>query len=233
MNKKKLYLVIGKYMSASYTDFIIESLPSYSVIIVKFEDLLNGATFVERDVKTIVLYSGGADVNPDLYSEQLGKHTHIDKVRDKYEQNMFSTLKYYDVLNVGICRGAQFLTVMSGGSLIQHVEGHTKSHEIVIPTIGKSVIATSTHHQMMYPYELPSEKFTLLAWSKFFQSDTYLNGRNEEISIDAEFLEPEIVFYSNTKSLAIQGHPEMGGAEPEFKKACAALIGMHLTREKN
>lgn len=50
---------------------------------------------------------------------------------------------------VGICRGAQFLNVMAGGKMIQHVEGHAihGTHEIVVTDVygGVKLIKSPLH----------------------------------------------------------------------------------------
>jgi hypothetical protein len=91
---------------------------------------------------------------------------------------------------------------------------------------------SSTHHQMMYPYNMPKTAFELVAWSEYFLSDTYLNGGNEEMELPEEFLEPEIVYYPNRKALAIQGHPEYPGVEENTLTFCKKLIFNYLLDDK-
>jgi hypothetical protein len=109
---------------------------------------------------------------------------------------------------------------MSGGKLIQHVNGHSGNHTIHFKDSIKEYYQlnnrlyeyeiTSTHHQMMFPYNIRNKKdYEILAWSSKFRSKTYLNGKNEEISLPENFVEPEIIYYPETYSLCIQGHPEM------------------------
>lgn len=176
----------------------------------------------------LVVFTGGSDVNPDYYGQNIGKYTHIDKERDIFEVNLWENLPKR-ILKVCICRGAQFATAMSGGSLIQHVNGHGGDH-IISTKEGIILTMTSTHHQMMYPYELNKDKFDLIAWSTYFKSNTYLNGRNEEIELSKDFLEPEIVYYKNTNALAIQGHPEFSSCDKEASNYCLDLIRNYLNK---
>lgn len=197
--KKKLNIIIADGSSSeSYVDYLNIN---YDITVLDFNKLKND------DKVDLILFTGGSDVNPEEYGEETGKYTSIDLKRDSLEIKVFKKFRY--VPKLGICRGAQLLTVLSGGKLIQHVTGHSGDHNIVIDKLGTFVM-TSTHHQMMNPYNLDKESYSLKAWSKNFLSDTYLNGLNSEISLDKEFLEPEIVEYFNTKSLCIQGHPEFG-----------------------
>ena len=188
----------------------VRSLEDYSKLVEKQETI------------DLVVFTGGADVNPDYYGQNIGKYTHINKERDIFEVSIWERLPY-NVLKIGICRGSQFATAMSGGSLIQHVNGHGGDH-VISTKEDITLTITSTHHQMMYPYDLNKDKFDLIAWSTYFKSDTYLNGRNEEIEIPTEFLEPEIVYYKNTNALAIQGHPEFSSCNKEASNYCLDLI---------
>lgn len=180
----------------------------------------------------LVLFTGGADVNPSLYGEAKGKFTNINSKRDQLENSMFYT--FIDVPKIGICRGAQYLTVLSGGRLIQHVDNHSTTHNISIlrdsiPNIysNNKIITrkmTSTHHQMMYPFDMKKRDYDILGWSEFNLSDTYLNGENEEIDLPQNFLESEIIKYNNTNSLCIQGHPEYKTCPGETKDVIYKLI---------
>src|SRR5690606_672745 len=90
---------------------------------------------------------------------------------------------------------------------------------------------TSTHHQMMFPYNLDKIKYEILAWSSKFKSKTYLNGDNEEIKLPEKFVEPEIVFYNDSNSLCIQGHPEMDTCPDKTKLFLLNLIDKKLLNE--
>lgn len=163
------------------------------------------------------------DLHPDYYSEVVGSKTNV---METY-WSRYGTLRDFDfrdeIPKLGIGDGAHFLTTSAGGSLIQHVEGHDKDHPISTRRHG-GFVAPSKHHQMMYPFELPKDKFDLLAWSKYFVSETYLNGKNDEVNLPTDFLEPEIVFYRNIKAgaLCIQGTPIL--ASNSYKNLCLSLI---------
>ena len=116
------------------------------------------------------------------------------------------------IKKVTITKLAQFLTVGSGGKLIQHVEGHRNCVDNITISenfsSNRTIEIPSDHHQMMYPYNLPKDSYEIIGHSTYFKSDTYLNGDNENIELPNDFLEAEIVFYQKTNSLAIQSHPE-------------------------
>ncbi len=194
---------------ATYAQYVDLLRTRYNVELIKYSEI-----FGRKDTPKIdlILFTGGEDVNPSYYGERVGKFTSINKSRDAVETDMFR--KYYvNIPKLGICRGAQFLTVMNGGKLVQHVENHgiggTHSISFGEGDSVKKLEMTSTHHQMMYPFNLKKGKdYILCAHSTRYLSPIYWDGENKDISIPDEFLEPEIVFYPESRSLAIQGHPE-------------------------
>lgn len=192
-------------------------------------------------LKTIdlIIFTGGEDVHPSFYGENVGKYTHTNEKRDRLEWELLTPRKLPSSIikaipKLGICRGAQLLTVYNGGKLIQHVEGHKNNEQVIEIMFGKSIGSydikvSSDHHQMMYPYNLPESYYELIGYSKNFQSNTYLNGDNNEIDLPKNFLEPEIVYYKNKNSLCIQSHPEwcIGSDGSNF---CLKLINKYLLK---
>lgn len=169
----------------------------------------------------VILFSGGADVWPGLYGEGLGWYTYSDPKRDLWEKHIFEAFPKKQRL--GICRGAQFLCVMAGGKLVQHVRNHGRWHDV--ETKSGPVFMSSTHHQMMRPGKVPHE---LLGWCKN-RSSVYLDGDNKEISeMNRSGVEPEMVFFPRTTSLCIQGHPEIMDAHSGGVKFCQQLVKKYL-----
>lgn len=154
----------------------------------------------------VVFFEGGTDVNPLLYNGvKLGVTDEPDVFRDSFEKRVFDHAVDHGAAMVGICRGAQFLTAMAGGKLVQHVTGHAEGKMHAIETcFGNSTMqVTSSHHQMMYPFDIPHR---LIAWSKEKRSKVYQGiSKEEEKKIT---LEPEIVWYPEIRALCIQPHPE-------------------------
>lgn len=165
------------------------------------EDLLD-----KKKIK-FALFCGGEDINPGFYGEKKSLLTSCNFRRDEYELGVFKKCIDNKVPMVGICRGAQLLCALSGGRIIQHVEGHGGSHEIELFD-GRKMIVSSTHHQMQL---LPSEA-KLIAWASPSRSRTYINGDNKEI-IPRPNLECEISYFPNTNCLCMQHHPEMMSSE--------------------
>jgi len=106
-----------------------------------------------------------------------------------------------------ITKLAQFLNVMSGGRMYQHVEKHTAAHTITDAETGETVYVSSTHHQMM----MPAPSGLLVASSSLGGSREWYDGEVFKKDISKEDI--EVVYYTHTKCLCFQPHPEFNYAE--------------------
>jgi putative glutamine amidotransferase len=71
-----------------------------------------------------LLLSGGADVEPGRYGRPPQGATDLEPGRDALEAEAWAASQARGVPVLGICRGFQAINVFSGGTLLQHVEGH-------------------------------------------------------------------------------------------------------------
>lgn len=178
------------------------------------------------DSKSVIVFEGGNDINPSLYSEPRGQWTQWpNDRRDKMEQSLFTLGLARGASFIGVCRGAQLLTALSGGKLFQDVTGHQGTHLIKTDT-NKSIYATSVHHQMMNPFVLAEDQYQLVAWSDEPRSTEYLDGANNQCPPPEK--EPEVVWYPNTRSLCIQGHPEFATVNSPYYHYCKALVNRFI-----
>lgn len=168
------------------------------------------------DDADFVLFTGGEDVNPELYGEPVMAKTNFSRARDDKEQAIFKGALERELPMVGICRGGQFLNVMNGGKMWQHVIGHTGNHvaRIEVPPFLKdnkrrTITVTSTHHQMMIPADHAIVLMTAnIAIEKNSPLVTKLGHKLEEPDTEA-------VFYDDTNCLCFQPHPEFGSCPAE------------------
>lgn len=206
MSKKKFYIAAG--YSGSVASMLV----------------LHGFTQTNsiEDCDFLVL-TGGSDISPSLYGETNVK-SHPMNERDQKEMADIQLALKLDKPMCGVCRGAQMLNVVSGGSMWQDVNNHRHQHEIVsdYPVENQKLIATSIHHQMM----IPSGNYYLIAYvenhANVFTSDkgTFTSHNHKD---------PEVVYYPETKSLCIQGHPEFTADHSEYQKYCINLLNLMLS----
>ena len=100
-----------------------------SVRLKNYEDALSlvGARCVETPWEAdLLLLPGGGDVHPRFYGQQINGSTDIDAARDGRELALVDEFLRAGKPVVGICRGLQLLNVYFGGTLRQHIEGHSQ-----------------------------------------------------------------------------------------------------------
>lgn len=156
----------------------------------------------------LVCFTGGADVSPSLYGEEQLPETHCVPVRDKIEQDIFSKCANKLIPMVGICRGGQFLNVMNGGKMWQHVNNHNRSHWVFDDDEGDGVMCTSTHHQMMIP-AINAEGGIIPRVVGTAAEATLKKSATTTINIEKNSYDDiEVLHYPATDCLCFQPHPE-------------------------
>lgn len=98
------------------------------------------------------VFTGGSDVTPAVYGAAPDKHSVWDFHRDMLECAVFQIAWRKNKPMIGICRGLQFLSVMMGNQLHQHIEGHHGAHRVETDQVlaEKEHVSFSTnslHHQ--------------------------------------------------------------------------------------
>jgi GMP synthase-like glutamine amidotransferase len=186
------------------------------------EDVMEWQQVDSLEDADILAFSGGADIDPALYDEPKHWSTHAWPERDYAEYEdllMFQAMGKSKVL--GICRGAQFLTAVTGGKLIQNVNNHAGYRHMMSTYDGQEVRVNSVHHQMCLPN---MEITTMLGWAEC--TATKLEGlpKDQQHLSPGTFPEPEafrirnsyaketeragILRYEELDALCFQYHPE-------------------------
>lgn len=172
------------------------------------------------DKADLVIFTGGDDVNPVLYGERAHVSTQYSDPRDTADMLVFQECVEKGVPMLGVCRGAQFLHVMNGGKLFQHIDNHNQEHPIW-DSVTDTLIdkASSVHHQAVRP----NPGMQVLATAR--KSTTrWLNDKDKDDGMRADI---EAFFYRDTCCLGIQGHPEYSGY-PYFTKWSLELIQKYI-----
>jgi gamma-glutamyl-gamma-aminobutyrate hydrolase PuuD len=121
----------------------------------------------------------------------------------------------------GICRGAQFLNVMAGGKMIQHVDSHGNYHSMT--TIdGEEMEVSSTHHQMIIP---PKQDALLVGWSSVRRSGVYLGAKGPT---DVPEKETEVIYLPKINAVGMQYHPESMSVHSKGFQYAATLVKKYL-----
>ena len=153
-----------------------------------------------------LLISGGVDINPKYYGEELNGSVNIDDKRDEMEFELFNAYLKAGKPIFGICRGCQFINVALGGSLTQHIDCHERHTDGKFHTVaaekesilydlhGKEFITNSYHHQAVNKL---GEGLKAVAWS---ENGTIIEGiEHESLPIFAVQWHPERMVETATK----------------------------------
>ncbi len=175
------------------------------------------------DVKLadLVIFTGGSDVNPQLYGEDRMPGTYIDEDRDAACIALYETCLKDGIPMLGICRGAQFLWVMKGGKLWQDVDKHNSgSHTATLLETNQTLTISSVHHQAC--------RFGQVSGMKLLMSSSASQRREAvEVTQTGCMTDIEAFTFTDDAILGIQGHPEYDGF-PVYSKLCVDLIDKHI-----
>lgn len=112
-----------------------------------------------------LLLTGGADVDPATYGQDVHPATRVKRGRDSIELALIKAALKQDMPTFAICRGMQALNVAMGGALVQDIPNHRHPenpgkeaafHEVFVPPgsrvthivgVGGFVKVNSLHHQ--------------------------------------------------------------------------------------
>lgn len=188
---------------------------------------LRAGAFAQMDG---LLLTGGPDLEPARYGHAAAGSDAMDPERDELEAAAYQAAVERRLPVLGICRGFQAMNVFSGGTLVQHVDGHggvawgrgeAPTHElrmvagsrlagILDPTglDGHRLTVNTYHHQAVRPSDL-APGFAAAA-----HADSPLGDLVEALeAVDGLF------------RIGVQCHPERTESTPRsFERLFAAFV---------
>ncbi len=173
-----------------------------------------------------LLISGGADIDPARYGQPVDGALGTEPDRDALEAEAWVVARDLGRPVLGLCRGLQAINVFSGGSLLQHVDGHAgaayghgpaATHPIRLEPASRLAAAiggageltvNSYHHQGIRPTDL-APGLVPSAWADS-PGGPLVEGLE---SADGRFV------------VGIQCHPERTESTPDgFERLFAAFV---------
>ncbi len=178
-----------------------------------------------------LVLTGGADIHPSRYGQGHAGTREVEHDRDALEAAAWEAAEARGLPVLGICRGFQGINVFSGGTLLQHVDGHAgpgwsrgpaATHPMRIdPTsrVGRLLadgvdatepwlVVNSYHHQAVRPSDL-APGLRAAAWSESPEGEIV-----EAFELDGDRF-----------VAGVQCHPERTeSTPPEFERLWAAFV---------
>ena len=159
-----------------------------------------------------LLLPGGDDIDPSRYGAvRHEKCKDPCLLRDEAEWKMLEAFLPTGKPILGICRGCQFLNIFLGGTLHQHIEGHSDfenrgkgTHNVHVasgsrlsPLLSETLFVNSLHHQSA---DILGNGLTVSAWAE--------DGTVEAIELE-----------NHPFCVAVQWHPEhLSKTRPDQQK---------------
>jgi putative glutamine amidotransferase len=159
--------------------------------------------FAEPEAYKAVFFTGGEDVSPYLYGHRRCLETFANPFRDQIEQQIYEAALAYNIKMVGVCRGLQWLTVMDGGFMIQHVLRHAIRGYHLAQSYAGQVTVNSLHHQMVVPR---INAYIIAVAPKLSEIYKVDGGGNWK---EGPLQEVESVYFPEIGAFGVQWHPEM------------------------
>lgn len=154
----------------------------------------------------LVCFTGGADVSPELYCHQ-NTASSTSPHRDLAEVGQYLKYLRMGVPMVGICRGGQFLNVMNGGTMVQHLD---KPHYM-----GKRRVQLLDHKGNQRVHDSDNTK-KVVPWlhedhhQGMVPTDAGIVIGRDAIDGTAEIILYNYFSYPKARHLCFQAHPEWG-----------------------
>jgi gamma-glutamyl-gamma-aminobutyrate hydrolase PuuD len=177
-----------------------------------------------KEKDSVLILWGGEDIGTSIYGEKPNKYCFGFKpsFRDMGEMKMIETALEMDIPIIGVCRGAQLLCCMAGGKLLQHIDGHGRSHRVTLHDEAEvEIICNSSHHQMMLPGDCDH---------KVLASSECTLGLGENDTVVMVERVNEVVYFPTLRGLGIQAHPEWENCPHEFVDYCTRKIQQYILK---
>lgn len=157
----------------------------------------------EDDDFDAIIISGGNDISPEHYHGEINQQVKLDPERDKLEIEWIRKTLNQDIPLLGICRGAQLINVVLGGTLHEDISAMrrlTYNRPGLLPT--KQVcIAPGSHAQVIF------KKNRLRVNSLHHQAIKNVGSDLSVVGHDLDSI-TQIIESKKYRVMGVQWHPE-------------------------
>lgn len=158
---------------------------------------------VDMDTVDGVIIGGGDDIAPTLYGGALRIEARLDPARDALEAAILRRAIAHDLPMLGICRGAQMLNIVSGGTLEQDAFGRygLRRYKTILPRRAVRIAPDSRLRQIVGPDVMRVNALHTQAVDRL-GDDLRVSARDEKGMVQA------IERVCDPFAIGVQWHPE-------------------------
>jgi putative glutamine amidotransferase len=174
--------------------------------------------YSDKDVPglDIVIFTGGADVDPSIYEEEKKSWCGwTDISRDFRERAILKLAISSGVKVLGICRGHQLINAILGGKLVQDIQeelGHAHASFTSIEGVSVHDFRPEPNGHWLYPGM--AELFPVV--NTFHHQAVKVPGKGQEVMCAARDGVIESTVNSTGSIVTFQFHPEWGGIGTKY-----------------
>lgn len=151
-----------------------------------------------------IIIGGGSDIDPMLYLEESLIAKQYDSERDLFERRMLDDVYCCDLPVLGICRGAQLMNVVAGGSLHQDVRRWRKKNTIQWTLFPRKPVTVEADSQLAKRFGATNIKVNIL----HKQAVKALGDGFDLVAQDIDGIAQAIEDTSVAFRVGVQWHPE-------------------------
>lgn len=235
--KEDIYSDFEKYDISYVADNYVQSICKAGAVPFILP-VVSGDNIIIEQLKDLdfLLLSGGEDVFPHFYNEELLKGCGEPQIdRDIYDIKLVNMALKLQIPILGICRGAQILNVALGGTLYQDI---SSMENITIQHSNKKHQRLKSHKITPYKNSFLEKNYGTELWVNSFHHQA-VKKLADGLTISATSTDGIIEAFegviNDTPIIGIQWHPEMLAAEndDEMLKLFKIFIhNMNIKEEK-
>lgn len=155
------------------------------------------------DVVDGLLFSGGTDIDPELYGQHAVPETvGVEARRDEFELALCRDAIANHIPTLGICRGVQLINVATGGTLRQHVPTHVGIDQPAAEPFHDVTIAADSRLATLYGSRLAVN-------SLHHQALDDIGAGLRVTAVGSDDQLPEAIEHESLPVTGVQWHPEM------------------------
>ncbi len=204
---------------------------AYSALAGSFIEHLGAQLVTENNIDKLdtIIFTGGEDINPQIYGAKITHSSNLNIDRDKVEMDILLNAINLGKKIFGSCRGHQLINIANGGSLIQDIyfenykKTHSKFHDLEFseyvmtlpPSHFKKVVrpfkrlkslynngVNSMHHQGITTIHLGDNLYPVATHKNIVEISMSLNGKIISTQFHPEWMSNKVEFFDFLKEWA-------------------------------